>query len=106
MNMEYREQIDRILEKARETGAEGEDADAAGADDAGAVSDAGAADEARDGEDDGKSTSTGIGLENVIRRMQLYYDRDDLINIYSEGAGRGTEVTVFLPLDAEALSLD
>ena len=41
--------------------------------------------------------STGIGLKNVRNRLSLYYGRDDLLNIYSEGIGRGTTVMVFLP---------
>ena len=42
---------------------------------------------------------TGIGLGNVINRLALFYNRDNLLSIYSEGPGRGTEVTVLLPLD-------
>ena len=41
--------------------------------------------------------STGIGLKNVRNRLRLYYDREDLFSIYSEGAGRGTTVTILLP---------
>jgi len=41
--------------------------------------------------------SAGIGLENVIRRLRLFYDRDDILVIYSEGRMMGTEVTLLLP---------
>ena len=42
--------------------------------------------------------STGIGLENVINRLRLFYNQENLLSIYSEGAGRGTEVTMRLPI--------
>ncbi|MBO7711540.1 MAG: hypothetical protein J6S83_13820, partial [Lachnospiraceae bacterium] len=42
--------------------------------------------------------STGIGLENVIRRLQLFYNRDGLLTIRSEGHMRGTEITLLLPV--------
>ena len=48
-----------------------------------------------------ESDSTGIGLMNVISRLQLFYDRDDLVSIYSEGIGHGTEVTVLLPIERQ-----
>ena len=41
---------------------------------------------------------TGVGLGNVIHRLALYYNQGNLLNIYSEGPGRGTEVTVYLPV--------
>ena len=46
--------------------------------------------------DDSKD-STGIGLGNVINRLRLYYDREGLLQIRSEGKDMGTEVTVMLP---------
>ena len=56
--------------------------------------------EKRQGEDDPalqSMGSTGIGLENVIRRMRLFYDREDLVSVRSEGHMMGTEVTLLLP---------
>ena len=47
-------------------------------------------------------SSTGIGLENVIKRLRLFYNRDDLLTIHSEGHMRGTEVTVILPPEQDA----
>ncbi len=44
------------------------------------------------------SGSTGIGMRNVIRRLQLFYGRDDLFSVVSEGTGLGTEVRVKIPL--------
>ena len=45
--------------------------------------------------------STGIGLDNVMNRLRLYYNRENLFSIYSEGLDKGTEVTIILPLEAE-----
>ncbi|MDO5540512.1 MAG: histidine kinase [Eubacteriales bacterium] len=44
-----------------------------------------------------ESDSTGIGMDNVIKRLQLYYKKEGLFSIYSEGLGKGTEVTILLP---------
>lgn len=46
--------------------------------------------------------STGIGMDNVMNRLKLYYNREDLFDIYSEGLEKGTEVTILLPLETEA----
>ena len=56
-------------------------------------------------EDEGAGTkdSSGIGLKNVRNRLRLYYDRDDLFSLFSEGPGLGTEVTVLLPLREELI---
>lgn len=53
------------------------------------------------GTDTEQSDSTGIGMNNVISRLELYYDRKGLMNIYSEGEGKGTEVVIRVPLDKE-----
>ncbi len=45
-----------------------------------------------------ESDSTGIAMENVISRLGLYYNRDNLFSIWSDGPGTGTEVTVLLPV--------
>jgi sensor histidine kinase YesM len=42
---------------------------------------------------------TGIALDNVFHRLQLYYNRDNLLRVESEGEGMGTVVTILLPLD-------
>lgn len=40
--------------------------------------------------------ATGLGVKNVIKRLQLFYQRDDLVTIDSE-LGKGTVVTLRLP---------
>lgn len=47
--------------------------------------------------------STGIGLANVTRRLQLYYKTDNLISIESE-LGEGTRVKLVLPKKQSLLS--
>lgn len=46
-----------------------------------------------------KGDSTGIGMDNVINRLELYYNRTDLMQIVSEGENMGTEIIVLLPID-------
>ncbi|WWR16136.1 histidine kinase [Lachnospiraceae bacterium JLR.KK008] len=42
------------------------------------------------------SGSNGIGMDNVIARMKLFTERDDVMSIVSEGEGKGTEVILYL----------
>ena len=42
--------------------------------------------------------TTGVGLRNVIGRLRLFYNRDDVMEITSRGSGMGTEVAVFIPV--------
>ena len=42
--------------------------------------------------------SKGLGVSNVIQRLELYFNRKDLINIVSK-VGEGTEVTIFIPIE-------
>ena len=44
--------------------------------------------------------SNGIGLGNVINRLKLYYDMDNIFNIYSQGHNQGTTVTMLIPKEA------
>lgn len=44
--------------------------------------------------------STGIGVKNVIRRLQLYYKRDDIIEIESE-LKQGTKFRLTIPYQAK-----
>ena len=38
-------------------------------------------------------------VNNVISRLELYYEEKDLMTISSEGEGRGTEVVITIPLN-------
>ena len=49
--------------------------------------------------------STGIGMDNVINRLKLYYNCETPLSIHSEGKGMGTEVTILLPLDEGGMLL-
>lgn len=42
--------------------------------------------------------STGIGMNNVISRLELYYEEKGLVEINSEGEGKGTEVVIYIPI--------
>lgn len=46
--------------------------------------------------------SHGIGLGNVITRLKLYYDTDDVFHINSDGQNKGTTVTILIPKDRGA----
>ena len=46
-----------------------------------------------------KGDSNGIGMDNVIARLKLFSERDDVIDIVSEGQGKGTEVIINLPYE-------
>lgn len=42
--------------------------------------------------------STGIGMNNVISRLELYYEEKGLVEINSDGADKGTEVVIYIPV--------
>ena len=42
--------------------------------------------------------STGIGMNNVISRLELYYEKSGLMEINSEGEGKGTEAVIYIPV--------
>ena len=46
-----------------------------------------------------KKESNGIGMDNVIARLKLYVGEDDVINIESEGEGKGSKFTMYLSTD-------
>jgi len=48
-------------------------------------------------EPDLSKNSNGIGLGNVINRLKLYYDCEDIIEIISSGKNQGTEVIIHIP---------
>ncbi len=45
-----------------------------------------------------ETDSTGIGLDNVINRLELYYNTKGILSIHSEGIDQGTEITLNIPL--------
>ncbi|MCR5421706.1 MAG: histidine kinase [Lachnospiraceae bacterium] len=45
--------------------------------------------------------SNGIGLTNVISRLDLYFNVDNIFNIYSGGENMGTEVIIKVPIAAK-----
>lgn len=42
--------------------------------------------------------SNGIGMDNVIARLKLFTESDDVMSIISDGTGKGTEVIIYLQL--------
>ncbi len=44
------------------------------------------------------AASNGIGLGNVIERLQLFTGQRDVMEIFSEGKGKGTEFVIKVPL--------
>lgn len=48
-----------------------------------------------------EADSNGVGLGNVISRLRLMYGVEDVMDILSEGPGKGTEVIIYIPKDKE-----
>ena len=48
--------------------------------------------------------SNGIGLDNVMNRLEIYYDCDNLLRVFSEGEGKGTTIRISLPQRAKSVS--
>ncbi len=53
------------------------------------------------GDNGENADGNGVGLLNVISRLELYYGRSGLLNIRSEGRDRGTEVFIYIPRPEE-----
>ncbi|MBE5980938.1 MAG: HAMP domain-containing protein [Paenibacillaceae bacterium] len=49
------------------------------------------------------TTSTGIGIYNVISRLELYYNQKELFSIVSEGEDQGTSVILRIPKKGEEI---
>lgn len=45
--------------------------------------------------------SNGVGLDNVIERLRIFLDRDDVMEIISEGKEKGTEFIFRLPFEGD-----
>ncbi len=43
-----------------------------------------------------KTDSNGVGLANCIERLNIFYERDDVLDIISEGENMGTETILYL----------
>lgn len=43
------------------------------------------------------SKSNGIGIYNVLERLQMYYTTEDVLEIESDGEGKGTRFTLKIP---------
>lgn len=48
-------------------------------------------------ESDVSTDSNGVGLNNVISRLRLFFDDEDAFEILSDGENHGTEVTISIP---------
>lgn len=48
-------------------------------------------------EADLEQNSNGIGLDNVIGRLRLFYGKEDVLEIISGGENMGTEVVIYIP---------
>ena len=46
--------------------------------------------------DEGLTDSNGVGLDNVINRLKLYFGEDDILDIISEGENKGTETIIYV----------
>jgi sensor histidine kinase YesM len=46
-----------------------------------------------------KSDTTGLGVSNVKQRLELYFNKNNLMNITSK-LGQGTEVTLLIPIES------
>ncbi len=44
------------------------------------------------------SDSNGIGLNNVISRLEMFYDKDNVFEIIGFGENKGTEVIIHIPV--------
>ncbi|MBD5545395.1 MAG: histidine kinase [Lachnospiraceae bacterium] len=53
----------------------------------------------RQKEDDSEQNSNGIGLDNVIGRLRLFFGIEKVMEITSAGENMGTEVAIFIPYE-------
>lgn len=45
------------------------------------------------------SSSNGVGLTNVIDRLELFFNEEGLLKILSDGEGKGTTIEISVPMD-------
>ena len=46
----------------------------------------------------------GIGLNNVIMRLKVFYDRENVAEITSVGQNLGTEIALYIPKEPKVKS--
>ena len=51
--------------------------------------------------DEVSSNSNGVGMQNVIKRLNLFFNDQAQMDIYSEGLNMGTEVVITIPYTGE-----
>lgn len=51
------------------------------------------------------SSSTGLGMQNVFRRLQLFYGKEGMVEI-SSSTGQGTTITIRIPVKKESEQTD
>ena len=49
------------------------------------------------GENPVMKDSNGVGIANVISRLRLFYDREEVMHMFSEGQDKGTSVDILIP---------
>ncbi len=49
------------------------------------------------GENPVMKDSNGVGIANVMSRLRLFYDREEVMHIFSEGPDKGTIVDILIP---------
>ena len=57
--------------------------------------------EGRAGENPVMKDSNGVGIANVTSRLRLFYDRDEVMHIFSEGEDKGTIVDILIPIQQD-----
>lgn len=45
-----------------------------------------------------ENAGSGVGLDNVINRLRLFFDKEDVVEITSAGENMGTEVAIYIPI--------
>ncbi|MEC0180122.1 sensor histidine kinase [Paenibacillus peoriae] len=51
------------------------------------------------------SSSTGLGMQNVFKRLQLFYGKEEMVEI-SSNTGQGTAITIRIPFKKESEQTD
>lgn len=50
-------------------------------------------------EEEEREDESGIGLDNVITRLTLFYNKENIVEITSVGKNMGTEVAIYIPTE-------